>query len=135
MTSRALLIRLDARTGQEKEVEALLRSVEPVAGESVAAHCWFALRTAPEIYALFCTFESDSDRDAYLSVLEPVWAERTSELLSRPPVIEKVEVLRAHPNTPASMAASHNPDNSLEPPRSRTVPEVPKVGSQDAPGG
>ena len=89
----ALLIRFDARTGKEDEVEGLLRSIQPPLGLDASPHCWLALRMAPEIYALFATFEKDEDRQVFLSGLTRSWNDRTSELLSRPPVIEEIEVV------------------------------------------
>jgi hypothetical protein len=138
-TTHALLIRLDAQRNKEDDVEALLRSIQPLVGTPSAARSWFALRMAPAIYGLFSTFNNDADRDAYVSVLDRVWAERASELLSRPAVIEKVEILVGQPNAfteVAGLGASSNDHrNTRASPVEQGPPEVPKVGSEDAPGG
>jgi hypothetical protein len=137
ITTLALFVRLDARTGREDEVEALLRSIQPLVGATEPVRCWFALQMAPQVYGLFSTFDSEADREAYLQVLSQVWAERTSELLSRPPVTEKVEVLVAQPST-LSAAEQLHAAVSADPGTGRAhgnVREVPKVGSKDAPGG
>jgi len=93
MAACALLVRFDARTGKEDEVEALLRSLQPSVATGPSPRCWFSLRMAPEIYGFFASFANDSDRQVFLSGLARDWNGRTSELLSRPPVTEKVEIV------------------------------------------
>jgi hypothetical protein len=93
MADCALLIRFDARRGKEGDVEGLLRSIRPHVGSDVRPRCWFSLRMAPEIYGLFAVFDEDAHRQLFLAGLAQDWGARTSELLARPPVTEKVEIV------------------------------------------
>jgi quinol monooxygenase YgiN len=96
MVKFALLVRLEAKSGKEAEVESFLRSgLEIVQGEPGTA-TWYALRLGPTTFGIFDTFEDDAGRQAHLSgrVAAALMA-KASELLSQPPVIEKVDVLAA----------------------------------------
>jgi hypothetical protein len=139
MAACALMIRFDARTGKEQEVEDLLRSRQPPPGSEVNPRYWFSLRMAPEIYGFFATFEQDSDRQVFLSRLAQDWSAASSELLSRPPVTEKVEILTQSGSLSASATLSNSPppveDSLGDQNRHQQAKEVPKVGSRDAPGG
>jgi quinol monooxygenase YgiN len=96
MAKLALLARLDVKPGKEREVEELLRSALPLAVAEPGTRSWFALKMAPEIYGIFDTFDDEAGRNAHLSgKIAAALLEKSSELLSRPPVIEKVEILAA----------------------------------------
>ena len=92
----ALLVRLEARPGKESEVEQFLRGgLEIVQGEP-ATTSWYALRLGPSTFGIFDTFPDDSGRQAHLSgrVAAALMA-KAGELLSKPPQIEKVDILAA----------------------------------------
>jgi hypothetical protein len=142
MPTLALMVRIDAKRGKERDVEALLRGAIPLSEAQNNTQCWSALKMAPEIYGLFATFDGEAEREGYLSgpLLGKLTA-KADELLLRPPVIEKVEVLASRGRTPtevvdAIMTASQPEPVELESrPAATQRREVPKVGSRDAPGG
>ncbi len=96
MAKLALLVRLDAKPGKEREVEAFLRSALPLVTEEPGTRSWFALKTAPQIFGIFDTFDDEAGRNAHLNgKVAAALMEKASELFARPPVIEKVEILAA----------------------------------------
>ena len=96
MVSVALLVRLDARSGKEAEVEAFLRGGLAIVQEEPATTAWFAIRMGPSTFGIFDAFPSDAGSQAHLAgrVAAALMA-KASELLAKPPTIEKVDVLAA----------------------------------------
>jgi quinol monooxygenase YgiN len=139
MAKLALFVRLDAKTGKEGEVEALLQSALALVSAEPGTASWFALKMAPHMYGIFDTFDNESGREAHLSgPVAKALTDRASELLSRPPVVEKVQILASLERGSPNMAAVASPAKNPSLPHAETVrsaPEVAKVGSQDAPGG
>jgi quinol monooxygenase YgiN len=139
MAKLALFVRLDAKTGKEREVEALLQSVLPMVSAEPGTHSWCALKMAPQMYGMFDTFDNESDRETHLSgPVAKALTQRASELLSRPPVIERVQILGFLERGAPDLAAVPPPAKDPRAPETMVTapaPEVPKVGSQDAPGG
>jgi hypothetical protein len=137
MTTCALLVRFDAQTGKEDPLEELLRSIQPPGGASVGLRRGFSLRIAREIYGFFGTFDQDSDREAFLAALAQR-TDGTSELLARPPIIEKIAILSQSGVPPAPVAtttSSHAGNSSTDKEIHSHVQEIAKIGSRDAPGG
>jgi quinol monooxygenase YgiN len=96
MSKLALLARLEAKPGKERELSDFLRAALPLAQEEPATIAWFALQMGPTTFGIFDTFPDDAGRQAHLD--GPIAAAlmgRASELLAQPPVIEKIEVLAA----------------------------------------
>lgn len=96
MVKTALFVRLDSKPGKEAEVEALLRGGLAVVLDEPATIAWFAIRLGPSVFGIFDAFPDEAGRQAHLSgrVAAALMA-KASELLTQPPVIEKVEVLAA----------------------------------------
>jgi quinol monooxygenase YgiN len=96
MVDVALLVRLEAKPGKEGDVEAFLRGGLAVVQEEPATIAWFAIRLGPSTFGIFDAFPNDAGRQAHLSgrVAAALMA-RAPELLSKPPVIEKVDILAA----------------------------------------
>ncbi|HWN99190.1 MAG TPA: antibiotic biosynthesis monooxygenase [Blastocatellia bacterium] len=96
MVSVALLVRLEAKPGKEAEVESFLRSGLAIVQEEPATTAWFAIRMGPSTFGIFDAFPDDSGRQAHLTgrVAAALMAS-AADLLSQPPVIEKVDVLAA----------------------------------------
>jgi quinol monooxygenase YgiN len=96
MAKLALFVRLDAKTGKEGEVDAFLRSALPLVAAEAGTRSWFALKMAPDIFGIFDTFDDETGRNAHLAgKVAAALMEKAGELLARPPVIEKVEILAA----------------------------------------
>ncbi|MEP6741385.1 MAG: antibiotic biosynthesis monooxygenase [bacterium] len=96
MVKVALLVRLEAKPGKEAEVESFLKSGLAIVEDEPDTTAWFAIRMGPSTFGIFDAFPDDSGRQAHLSgkVAAALMA-KASELLSKPPEIEKVDVLAA----------------------------------------
>lgn len=96
MVKVALLVRLEAKAGQEAAVEAFLRGGLDIVQDEPATTAWFALRLGPSTFGIFDAFPDDAGRQAHLSgrVAAALMA-KAPELFSQPPVIEKIDVLAA----------------------------------------
>ena len=94
MVKVALLVRLEAKPGKEAQVEAFLKSGLAIVQQEPGTTVWFALRMGPTTFGIFDAFQDDSGRQAHLSgqVAAALMA-NAPELLAKPPVIEKVDVL------------------------------------------
>ena len=94
MLKLALLVRLEAKPGKEKELGDFLASALPLAQNEPGTIHWYALRIGPSTYGIFDTFEKEEGRQAHLNgPIAAALVARAPELLSQPPVIEQVELL------------------------------------------
>ena len=96
MVTVALFVRLEAKPGKEAEVESFLRSGLPLVQAEPATTAWFGLRLGPSTFGIFDAFPDDAGRQAHLTgkVAAALMA-KAGDLLSKPPSIEKVDVLAA----------------------------------------
>ena len=96
MVKVALFVRLEAKAGKEKDVEEFLLGGLPLVEEEPATTAWFGLRLGPSTFGIFDAFPDEAGRQAHLGgrVAAALMA-RAGELLSKPPSIEKVDVLAA----------------------------------------
>lgn len=96
MVNLALFVRLEAKPGKEAEVESFLRGGLPIVQQEPATTAWFAIRMNRSTFAIFDAFPDEAGRQAHLSgrVAAALMA-KAPELLAKPPVIEKVDVLAA----------------------------------------
>jgi quinol monooxygenase YgiN len=92
----ALWVRLDAKPGKEKEVADFLRGGLAIVQEEPATTAWFAIQLGPSSFGIFDAFPNEAGRQAHLSgrVAAALMA-KASELLAKPPAIEKIDVLAA----------------------------------------
>ena len=67
MVTVALWVRLEAKPGKEKDVEAFLRSGLPLAQAEPATTVWFALRLGPSTFAIFDAFRDEQGRQNHLN--------------------------------------------------------------------
>lgn len=94
MVKLSLLVRLEAKPGKEKALEDLLTSALPMAQNESGTIHWFALRIGPSTFGIFDTFEKEEGRQAHLNgPIAAALVAHVDELLSKPPVIEQVELL------------------------------------------
>ncbi len=77
-------------------MESFLLGGLPVVQKEPATLAWFAIRLGPSTFGIFDAFPDEGDRQAHLSgkVAEALMA-KAGDLFSKPPVIEKVDVLAA----------------------------------------
>ncbi|ASU33512.1 putative quinol monooxygenase [Mucilaginibacter xinganensis] len=94
MEKFALLARVEAKAGKEKEVLEFLKSALPLAEAEPDTVRWYALQLGPSTFGIFDTFETEAGRAAHLNgkIAEALMA-NAAELLATAPVIEQVELL------------------------------------------
>jgi quinol monooxygenase YgiN len=94
MVNVGLLVRLEAKEGQEDEVASFLEGGRAIVDEEPDTVAWFAIRLGPSTFGIFDAFPDEGGRDAHLNgkVAEALMA-RADELFSQQPSIEKVDVI------------------------------------------
>jgi quinol monooxygenase YgiN len=92
----ALFARLEAKPGKENEVAKFLEAGLTMANQEATTPIWFALRLGQSTFGIFDAFNDESGRQAHLNgpIAKALMA-KASELLSKPPAIEQVQVLGA----------------------------------------
>src|SRR3977135_2585386 len=97
MIKTALLVRLEAKSGKEAEVESFLRGGLPIVEEEPATVAWFGIRLGPTTFGIFDAFPDEAGRQAHLSgkVAAALMA-RGAELVFQTPTIEHDEGCSAH---------------------------------------
>jgi quinol monooxygenase YgiN len=96
MVKVALLVRLEAKPGNEARLESFLKSGLSLANQEAFTPVWFALKLGPSTFGIFDAFADDSGRQAHLSgQIAAALMAQAPELLAEPPRIEHVDVLAA----------------------------------------
>jgi quinol monooxygenase YgiN len=94
MVNYAILARVEAKPGKEEAVENFLKSALALAEEEEQTISWYALKMGPSTFGIFDTFNDEEGRVAHLAgKIAAALMEHADELLSKPPVIEKVDLL------------------------------------------
>jgi quinol monooxygenase YgiN len=92
----ALWVRLDAKPGKEAEVESFLRSGLAIVEQEPATIAWFAIRMGASTFGIFDAFPDEAGRQAHLTGrVAAALGAKASELLSKPPSIEKIDLIAA----------------------------------------
>jgi len=96
MEKIALLARLEAKPGKEKEVGEFIKGALALAQNEPLTIRWYALQLSPSTFGIFDTFAGEEGRQAHLSgpIAQALMA-RAAELLAHPPLIEQVDILAA----------------------------------------
>jgi quinol monooxygenase YgiN len=96
MVKVALLVRLEAKPGKEADIENFLRGGLTIVEGEPATKVWFAIRFGPSTFGIFDAFPDEASRQAHLTgkVAAALMA-KASDLLARPPIIEKVDIFAA----------------------------------------
>ncbi|MGH9581839.1 MAG: putative quinol monooxygenase [Bryobacteraceae bacterium] len=96
MVRLGLLARVEAKPGKEDEVAGFLKGALPLAEKEPQTSAWFAIRLGPSTFGIFDVFPDESGREAHLSgPIAAALMQKAPELFSRPPEIEKLDVLAA----------------------------------------
>ena len=96
MNNAALFIRLDAKPGKEKEVEQFLNQRLSTVENDTRTITWYALKLGPSVYGIFHTFSDEAGRQVHLTGdVAKNFTAKVSELLSKPPSLEKADILAA----------------------------------------
>lgn len=94
MEKFALLARVEAKPGKEKEVFEFLKGALPLAQEESETIRWYALKLGPSTFGIFDTFETEEGREAHLTgKIAAALMANASTLLAKDPIIEKVELI------------------------------------------
>ena len=90
----AILARVEARQGKEKEVLEFLKSALPLAIGEPATIKWYALQLGPSSFGIFDTFETIEGRNAHLNgQIAAALMANAGELLAKEPTIEMVDLI------------------------------------------
>lgn len=94
MEKYALLARVEAKPGKEKEVLEFLKSALPLAQAEPGTIRWYALQIGPSTFGIFDTFETTEGRMAHLNgeIAKALMA-NAATLLAKEPTIEMVDLL------------------------------------------
>lgn len=94
MEKLAILARVEAKPGKEKEVLEFLKSALPLAEGEKGTIRWYAIKIGPSTFGIFDTFENEEGRKAHLSgPIAAALMANASALLAKDPVIEQVDLL------------------------------------------
>jgi quinol monooxygenase YgiN len=96
MPKVAIWAQLKAKPGKEAEVEAFLKSAQPLAESEAQTITWYAVKLGPGSYGIFDTFADEAGRNAHLTgeIAKALFA-RAAELFAEAPQVSKPEVLAA----------------------------------------
>jgi quinol monooxygenase YgiN len=96
MDKYGLLALLQAKAGKEQEVEAFLKSAQPLAVKENGTTIWYAVKLGPTKFGIFDTFRDEDGRDAHLTgeIAKALFA-KAEDLFAKPPQVEKLEILAA----------------------------------------
>jgi protease I len=90
----ALFVRLEAKPGREQDVVNLLRGGLPMVQQEPDTVSWYGMRLGDSTFGIFDTFADDNGRQAHLAgLVAQELQQRGPDLFSRPPVIERIDVL------------------------------------------
>ena len=94
MSRVAIWAELEAKPGKEREVEAFLKSAQPLAEQEAGTLSWYAIKMGPGRYGIFDTFADENGRNAHLNgeIAKALFA-KAKDLLAKAPDIAKPEVL------------------------------------------
>jgi quinol monooxygenase YgiN len=96
MVTKGLIVRLEAKSGQEDAVAAFLRDALQLVEDEGQTVAWFAIRSGASSFAIVDAFPDDDGRQAHLNgQVAAALLARADELLAAPPEIAHVDVLAA----------------------------------------
>ena len=94
MDKFAILALLQAKPGKEQEVEAFLKSAQPLAVSEAGTSTWYAVKLGPSKFGIFDTFQNEEGRKAHLTgpIAKALFA-KAEELFDPAPQVEMLEIL------------------------------------------
>ena len=96
MVTTGLMVRLEAKVGQEEEVAAFLEGALPLVRAEPDTVAWFAIRAGSTSFAIVDVFPDEAGRQAHLEgAVAAALGEKAAELLAESPTIELVDVIAA----------------------------------------
>src|ERR1700751_6154340 len=96
MVKVGLFVRLEAKSGKENDVAKFLEAGLGMANQEATTPVRFAVRVSHTTFGIFDAFNNENGGEAHLNgpVAKALMA-KAGELLSKPPAIERVDVLGA----------------------------------------
>lgn len=92
--TKGLLVRLEAKPGNEADVEQFLNDGLGIVQGEPATTAWFAIRMGPSSFGIFDVFPDEAGRQAHLNgQVAAALMERAEELFAEPPDIAQLDVL------------------------------------------
>ena len=97
MTTKALLVTLEAKPGKEAALAAFLQGAVPLVDDEPATTAWFALQLGPSTFGIFDAFPDDDGRQAHLNGKVADALKAQAEELFADVSIEPVDVIAEAP--------------------------------------
>ena len=99
MIKFALLARLEAIPGKEKDVEVFLETGAALALDEPKTITWYAFRLGPTSFGIFDTFEEEEGRQAHLSGdIAKALMQKAPDLFSSAPDIQMADIIGVKTN-------------------------------------
>jgi quinol monooxygenase YgiN len=99
MIKFALLAKLEAKPGKEKEVEEFLKSGANLALREPKTITWYAFQLGPSTFGIFDTFEEEDGRKAHLSgEIAKALMQKAPDLFSSSPNIQMADIIGVKTN-------------------------------------
>jgi quinol monooxygenase YgiN len=94
MDKFAIWAQVEAKPGKEQEVEAFLKSAQPLAVNEKGTTTWYAVKLGPSTFGIFDTFPDEKSREAHLTgAIAKALMAKANELFSKPPQINQLAIL------------------------------------------
>jgi quinol monooxygenase YgiN len=94
MVKVALLVRVEAKAGKEKQVAEFLQNALELANQEILTPVWYALRFGPSTFGIFDAFADEAGRKAHLAgPIAAALMAHAAELLATAPEIQAVDIL------------------------------------------
>jgi quinol monooxygenase YgiN len=99
---------VESKPGKENEVEAFLKSAQPLAEREPETTSWYAVKIGPSKFGIFDTFPSEKGRQAHLSgeIAKALMA-KAPELFSKAPEIHQISILASKTPKITGAASGH----------------------------
>jgi quinol monooxygenase YgiN len=99
---------VESKPGKESEVEAFLKSAQPLAEREPGTTSWYAVKIGPSTFGIFDTFPDEKGRQAHLTgeIAKALFA-KAPELFSKEPEIHKISILASKTPKATGAAAGH----------------------------
>jgi quinol monooxygenase YgiN len=96
MITLGIFLRLEAKSGKEKELAAFLMQGLELANQETTTPVWFALQLGGGSFAIFDAFADEKGRQAHLNgpIAKALMAQAPN-LLAEPPAIQQLEIMGA----------------------------------------
>jgi len=95
MVKFAIWATVQAKPGKEAQVEAFLKSAQPLAEAEPATVTWYAIKMGNGKFGIFDTFQDEAGREAHLNGEIAKALMNAKELLAGDPQINKIDILAA----------------------------------------